>query len=418
MIGIKTARNFNVRKLLSCSLVTILFAMLVSSCKASDPVSKSPDTGTALTETTTAETTEETTAETTKVTEKTSRIVVDYKNNKYGEEYPTSIKQYDNNGKVEFIYSASNTSSYPLLYIYEDGVVYSIKLKEYIFDYKYEDLSSIRDKYDYKKDYYTKVESEYDANNKLIKSTEYCPNGSYTYGDFKKIVTEYTYNDQGLVTVRKTKASDSKTRKDVTDVWEFEYDKNGNKTVCKLNGKYCLETTSYTGDASVHDIKYDDHNNIIQINYNAGGKEKREITYNDAGQILKNVQKQYNKKGKVTSSITITNDAAGREIKRVEKLYNKGKTTASSTTTKKYNEHGDILRESTKMSIKGFDTDTIHEYKYDENGKMTYHHVYAPKGTLNKTTTYEYDSDGFLVKETLDNKGTVSWTVYKYWGDN
>ena len=361
------------KKLIAAAMSVMLILTSCSTPKANNgtDASKADKNGTAIT------------GETEKETKKTLRLVVDFKSKKGGSEDIFTIEQFDDKGKSEFYYSSSNTSSYPLLSIYEENTTYIIKLKKYISVYDFEDkeiedLSIVRDQYDYKNEYYIKEVYEYSNDHQLVKSTAYYPNGSYEYGDYKTRTTEYIRNKNGLVTQKTSTFTGSSSKPDVTDVYKYEYDKNGKLTNTFINGKASDE----------NETKYDDHGNVIQRGRGNGIIETHERTYNAAGLCVYDIVKTINKEG----------ETAFVDKYRYE-----------------YNDHGDVILVRNESVDEKYDVH--HEYEYDSNGKMTYHHFYTQLGGTNTTINWKYDSDGDLLQEIEDDRGNIHRKKYKYWGE-
>ena len=309
---------------------------------------------------------------------------VDWRLDNYGTAYPLSIYQYDENGKPAYDYEDSSYKDGTLLTIYEDNTKYIIKPKYSKIDWHYTDLNELAKQYDYKNDYFGKIDYEY-SGDKVVRETKDYPNGCYEY-NYNHLVTEYTYDQAGLVARKIITGTEGRSgRADLKEVYEYEYDANGNTTKINLNGKYVDEYFN-----PVLERKYDDHNNVILIVRSNGTQDKYERTYNS--------------KGLQTRMILTYILADG--------------TSNSEDHTYEYDDHDNVI--SDKSTFGGFTFETRHEYKYDEKGEMIFHwfKMTGSNGYNNEQTwshKFEYDKDGDLIKDS-DLLNERNWTEYIYWG--
>ena len=318
------------------------------------------------------------------VSKKTLHYKVDWRLDNYGTAYPLSIYQYDKDKKLSYNFE-NNSNDGTLLTIYEDNTEYIIKPKYTKINWYYTDLGELAKQYDYKNDYFGKIDYEY-SGDKVIRETHHYPNGSYAYR-FNKLVFEYTRNKDGLVTRKIITGTDGPSNEPKSrDVYEYEYDSNGNITKMTLNGKYVDEY----GHAGIKERRYDDHNNLILLVSQDGSSEEYKRTYDKKG---------------LQTNLVITYRASDGSV-------------SSESRTFEYDDHDNVVLEKGKMN--DFTSETRHEYKYDEKGKMTYHRKYSTnsKGFTDESIwshKFEYDADGDLIKDSdLQNKR--NWTEYIYWG--
>lgn len=318
-------------------------------------------------------------------TPSSSEKVVHYKVNwrldNYGQAYPISIYQYNKDGKIAYSYTGDDYN-YPELTVYGENTDYIIRLKYTKIAWSYSDLAELAKDYDYKNDYHGKIDYEY-SGNKVSRETQYYPNGTEKYR-YKTLVTEYTRNNAGLVTRKVLTGTGSTSGEaDLREVYEYEYDANGNVTKQTINGK---------PRDGVLEERFDEHNNTILIVYDDGSKTEYKRTYNSKGLLATMERIVYKADGSVGSKATDTYE---------------------------YDDHDNVILD--KGSLNDITGETRHEYKYDEKGKITYHRSYYSDSnghTNEKIESYEftYDADGYLIKE-KDLSKERNWTEYRYWGE-
>lgn len=181
------------------------------------------------------------------------------------------------------------------------------------------------------------------------------------------------------------------------------------------------ECSDTEGDTALYEATYDAKGNRLSetITDMDGNVTKIENTYNEKDQLVKAVTVS-NSEYYESSTATFEYDAEGREIKIIT-VYEDGTATEEIT----YNEAGDILKMT--WAVEGGEAYSIYDYHYDEKGRLveilftddgedggfrktTFNdkdqllteHVFYTLG-FEYTNEFEYDEHGNVIKTTYAN---------------
>ena len=270
---------------------------------------------------------------------------------------------------------------------------------------------------------------EYDKDGKLLKITT-------TSSQFEDMITEYKYDSNGKVTEKNGVAykydqygNIIEINYDDENVYRYKYDNQGRMIMSEENGykrtweyyengtisKYRSEHNDYNVD---NEIAYDEylfdrsgnetesissrmskwHSTVDGKEYSVYKREVRKITYDE----YRNQTSQYaTYDGEVNVDITYTNsyDSNGRLTSRIEKSENRDDTRI---TTYEYDNNGNLIKET--------DNSSIITYTYNSDNKLLtktlkYNTPWQDDEYLYK---YEYDSYGNAVKCTKYHDGEYS----------
>ncbi len=243
----------------------------------------------------------------------------------------------------------------------------------------------------------------YDTQGNFIKITDALGQAtSYTYNAFGQVtsitdpqggITAYTYDTTGNV-LSTTDATGATTR--------YQYDSKGNVTnITNAKG----QMTSYA---------YDQYNNLVSITDSAGAVTK--FTYDASGNITSQTDAkgntttfQYNSQNQLTKVIDPDGNATSYTY---DKNGNKTSMTDANgnTTSYEYNYNGQLIQVKDALG-------SITSYAYGSTGdigcpscgsgvdKLTV--VMDAKGN---TTTYDYDQEGRLIKDTDPLKNVITYS--------
>ena len=215
---------------------------------------------------------------------------------------------------------------------------------------------------------YTKTESDYDANNNLIKETIKPSDGMAS-------VNEYEYDSSNRLTRKTSYYTDYPNDKMVT---VYEYD----------NANNMIKETITNGDGSSGGWKayeYDSSNNLIKMVY-----------YMSNGTVLEAEGYEY--------------DSSNRLIKKTEYANNNEVT---GWTEYEYDSVNNVIKESYYSSQGSLDY--WYEYEYDSSNRMIRIDDFYGSPNVGSTTLYEYDEyDNLIKQEHYQNDELLSDHTYVY----
>ena len=321
-------------------------------------------------------------------------------NNKYDKEF-----FYNDNGivikEVETRKSHTKTTEYT---VNEHG---DITKETQIIDYEGK-KTSIEYTYEY----------TYDENGKMTKKYKVWPNQ-------ESDTTEYIYNEQGDV-IKETYSSSVNSTK--ISEYEYEYNADGEKVkITKTINEYRESKALY---------EYDSHGSKI---YEASADIERryEYTYDELGRVATMLQDFDTKQ-----MFEYTYDEKGNEIKRVsystnapdikntiERIFDENgnvvKTTESKDngryvyiTTQTYDERGNILTNFKVGENSEVETDRVHSYVYDDDGKIIEETTGTRGAESGNRYVYEYDERGNNVKRELYFGDELDSTIIRSYDDD
>lgn len=216
---------------------------------------------------------------------------------------------------------------------------------------------------------------EFDRDGRLRKETFYSADGKVSS------ITEYAYDENGLLTEEKKTVRGSVFSRDV-----YEYDENGNQTAY----------ISYDGDGKAQskwETAYDADGNVIaSLSYTDGKLDgKFEYAYDENGREM--MWKWYDPDGRETVRVETAYDANGR--KSTVARYESGE-------FRLYNEYV-YSPEGWLTEIASYDEDgvrsVIETHTYDENGNQTGEAYYDGDGGVYSRCEYVCDETGRTVQE-------------------
>lgn len=320
-------------------------------------------------------------------------------NNKYDKEF-----FYNDNGivikEVETRKSHTKTTEYT---VNEHG---DITKETQITDYEGNKIST---EYTY--------EYTYDENGKITKKYKVWPNQ-------ESDTTEYIYNEQGDV-IKETYSSTNYTK---IFEYEYEYNADGEKVkITKTINEYRESKARY---------EYDSHGSKI---YEASADTERryEYTYDELGRVATMLQDFDTKQ-----MFEYTYDEKGNEIKRVsystntpdiknviERIFDENgnvvKTTESKDngryvyiTTQTYDERGNILTNFKVGENSEVETDRVHSYVYDDDGKIIEETTGTRGAESGNRYVYEYDERGNNVKRECYIGDELDSTIIRSYDDD
>ena len=321
-------------------------------------------------------------------------------NNKYDKEF-----FYNDNGivikEVETRKSHTKTTEYT---VNEHG---DITKETQIIDYEGKKTST---EYTY--------EYTYDENGKITQKYKVWPNQ-------ESDTTEYIYNEQGDV-IKETYSSSVNSTK--ISEYEYEYNADGEKVkITKTINEYRESKALY---------EYDSHGSKI---YEASADIERryEYTYDELGRVATMLQDFDTKQ-----MFEYTYDEKGNEIKRVsystnapdikntiERIFDENgnvvKTTESKDngryvyiTTQTYDERGNILTNFKVGENSEVETDRVHSYVYDDDGKIIEETTGTRGAESGNRYVYEYDERGNNVKRELYFGDELDSTIIRSYDDD
>ena len=245
-----------------------------------------------------------------------------------------------------------------------------------------------------------------------IKVTE--ENGSKTTHIVKgKVVSfeEHEYNSAG----KETKGTYKDAEGNVSTSRETEYNSAGNvvkRTLKDSKGKLVSsEEYEYGNDGNKIKVTFINYNN----DYNNTVKRLTEVSYNDAGKVVKRIHK--NSEGKIESSTETEYDSAGNKTKDTYIEYSEGKIESSTET--EYNSAGKETKDTYIAYSEGKITSS-YEKEYNDSNHITKEIHRDSEGKITSFEEYEYNNTGCETKKTSkDSDGRIiSSKEYEYDANN
>lgn len=180
---------------------------------------------------------------------------------------------------------------------------------------------------------------------------------------------------------------------DVDLRWIFDYDANGNIVV--------MTTKDGTGQTvAVRKSEFDKNNNEtlrIITEANVPGEKKTEFKYDKDNNVIQ--IKEYDSKGRFLQ--TIDYEYANGFLMKVTNTNSDGRVT--SVTTKEYNSDGYLIKETTKVN--GGEVDAT--FGYDSKGNL------IEAGKDNMKRTYKYDDKNNMIEDKLiDATGAIQFNIH------
>ena len=245
-----------------------------------------------------------------------------------------------------------------------------------------------------------------------IKVTE--ENGSKTTKIVKgKVVSfeEHEYNSAG----KETKGTYKDAEGNVSSSRETEYNSAGNvvkRTLKDSKGKLVSsEEYEYGNDGNKTKVTFINYNN----DYNNTVKRLTEVSYNDAGKVVKRIHK--NSEGKIESSTETEYNSAGNKTKDTYIEYSEGKIESSTET--EYNSAGKETKDTYIAYSEGKITSS-YEKEYNDSNHITKKIHRDSEGKITSFEEYEYNNTGCETKKTSkDSDGRIiSSKEYEYDANN
>ena len=245
-----------------------------------------------------------------------------------------------------------------------------------------------------------------------IKVTE--ENGSKTTKIVKgKVVSfeEHEYNSAG----KETKGTYKDAEGNVSSSRETEYNSAGNvvkRTLKDSKGKLVSsEEYEYGNDGNKIKVTFINYNN----DYNNTVKRLTEVSYNDAGKVVKRIHK--NSEGKIESSTETEYDSAGNKTKDTYIEYSEGKIESSTET--EYDSAGKETKD-TYIEYSEGKISRFRETEYDSAGKETKDTLIKySEGKVTSSEEYEYNKRGSETKGTYkDAEGKITSSYEKEYNDS
>ena len=185
-----------------------------------------------------------------------------------------------------------------------------------------------------------------------------------------------------------------------TNVDKDKYDNKGRHTEHSFS--------SATGNKSKTVYKYKNGNHVKSIYYSNGKKaSSTRYAYDKKGNMKE--YSEYDAKGKLIHTTTITNDMKGFPCKYV-KIYADKSKKKEITTIKSTYKSGKVVKRVSKHTADGETKTTTSTFTYYKNGNT---HTSKEKGP-DSLYEYEYDSKGRIIKHSSSTKYAKSETIYEY----
>ena len=246
--------------------------------------------------------------------------------------------------------------------------------------------------------YRSQVDKTYDASGRLISSRDYTQdfidNTVYTYDDNGTLLSSTTtagehlrnsctYDGNGnLITRQNYDWYDGAP----TDLYQYSYDKNGNKAseTCYLDGVL----------AEVNTYSYDSNGNKIEaVCFNSAGQSSADkYIYDAEGRMIS--EEYYNASGDFDGSYSYKYDGNGHLI---ERSYTNSDKEVNEVITYHWNDNGQ--KDQAKWVRKPWDedwdkaTEWTQSYRYDKEGNVVGIDLYEDKRQYNEQV-YAYDANG------------------------
>ena len=212
---------------------------------------------------------------------------------------------------------------------------------------------------------------------------------------------------------------------------DFKYDNSGRLTAIawkfqSIDGYVDQEENmipetlpaTYDADGRLTTYRYTLNGTTYEVTY----------TYDEKGNLLpqnKTVEREYDQDGNISKETSYRSDSTidtiieytnGLPVKATRNRYTEGE--LPDITTYEYNEKGQLLKE-TRLIESDPNKTLIHEYQYDENGRLsfektpglTYYVGNATHRYRSFERQYEYDAEGHLIREFDDDN---SETTFKW----
>ncbi|WP_417353225.1 RHS repeat domain-containing protein [Flavobacterium alkalisoli] len=173
-------------------------------------------------------------------------------------------------------------------------------------------------------------------------------------------------------------------------------------------GKLVLEKKWLKGDTPYEETTFDGKDKTLSIVQYMSGKPFMSTEYvwdkaNNNTSIIK--------KNSGTETQLTRNEMTYENGNMVEELKYNGQDILMDKTVYLYDENGNVKEEHSYLKTETVQFKNINEY--NENGKITSIVRYNKDNGIEYTTTYAYDGDNLIAKETTDGDGKVS-SVNKY----
>jgi len=231
------------------------------------------------------------------------------------------------------------------------------------------------------------------------------------------VIKEFTYNENGeLLSMHyKNYYDESHLIEDSTHL----YDKFGNETEeFGQEEDYSLEDTKLV--SFYNRYKYNEQGRMIEISREKSGVvESSEIhTYTEQGATKRDVYEEY-KDGvlDIRRSTLYTYNENGNILTEVEQEYNaKTDTTTSSKEERRYNDAGKV-EEKLEIDANG-EIESYKRYTYDDSNHLVEERYKSDEERSERITSYRYTTDGLLLEEeTKSEEGTKYIEHYTYNND-
>ncbi len=254
--------------------------------------------------------------------------------------------------------------------------------------------------------------NSYDKNGNLTKSVyksgEYTATTTYTY-DADGNITKRAFENTGDYSEIETFTySSGKLKKQTYEMNEGEGVSKGTTTY-SYNKKGLLTKSAYaTSDDSftyTYSYSYNDAGYVSKIVYKSPGATSKTTTYT------------YDKKNRLTKSVTVSDEESTTTKYSYDSKGNITKIVCESsndysayTTTRTYDKNGNVLTDKT---VTGTGEPYVTKSTYDSKGRKT-KEVYSSSDGYEYTWTIKYDSNGNVVKETNTTADGTAVSTYTY----
>lgn len=228
-------------------------------------------------------------------------------------------------------------------------------------------------------------------------------------GQYIVYSVDYEFDEEGRITKQII------TENGVAKTQTFQYE--------KTEKGHCVKT--YENEALLSVVFYDENGKPYrQESYYASGILRAEVDVRPDGKTIKSVQ--YNPEGNLQSRLEYKYDEHGMTIWQLQETLD---LTYITEIEYEYDEQGRVVKTTSSTSLNDSpasattqimqykednvvltcweDGKVIREQRYDDSGNLLYSHV-VPSSLID---TYEYDEDGYPIKQRCEQKGELIYEV-------